>query len=129
MPIYSYICPVCEERHYEWNAKYVGTQILRCPNNCKIGGVNKPAILQRDYQDEKATVMPDWEPGYNPGIGYHYKNKADLMGEIKRRGLYPSVHGGGIHSSNAKPGLYGDEEFREMYSPSKPEQEDEEIRS
>lgn len=136
MPVYSYVCDACGHRYYDWQPKYTGSREILCPKCIDkredIMGDNTATLgnlMRRDYHDEQATVMPDWEPGYNPGIDYHYKNKGDLMSEIKRRGLYPSVHGGGIHSSRATPGLYGDEEFHKMYSPSKPEQEDEEIRS
>ncbi len=121
MPIYSYVCDECGYRYYDYQNKYIGSQEYGCPNCFRE--IN-PKFMRRDYNDEKPTMMPDWEPGYNIGIDYHYSSKGDLMREIKRRGLLPSVHGGGITSTNAKPGLYGDEEFHDMYAPSQPTEDD-----
>ena len=110
MPIYSYICDNCGHREYDFQVKYIGTSTdIVCPECLEN------LIMRRDYADEKPVMKPDWPAGYNIGIDYHYKNKEDLMSEIKRRGFYPKVHGGG--TTRAKPGLYGDEEFKEMYTP------------
>lgn len=121
MPIYSYICDVCGHRHTDFQVKYTGTVKIRCictvhRMNMDGHGVFGHPVMRRDYADEKPVMKPDWQPGYNYGIDYHYKNKADLMGEIRRRGFYPSVHGGG--TTRTKAGLYGDEEYKEMYTPS-----------
>ena len=62
MPIYSYICPDCGERYYDWQPTYTGSREIQCE---ECGNE-----MQRDYQDERAAVMPDWEPGYNIGIDY-----------------------------------------------------------
>ena len=110
MPIYCYKCKKCGATLEDYQFISVGSLRVEC-DLCGI-------TMSRDYVSEKVCIQPDWPPGYNPGIDYHYKNKADLMGEIIRRGLYPSVHGGGITSTRAKPGLYGDEEFKDMYNPS-----------
>ena len=117
MPIYSYICDKCGHRHTDFQVKYTGTIDISCPE-CIKNAINGADVffMQRDYADEKPVMKPDWQPGYNIGIDYHYKNKADLMGEIRRRGFYPSVHGGG--TTRTKAGLYGDEEYKEMYTPS-----------
>jgi hypothetical protein len=119
MPIYLYKCPCCKEEYLDYQSKYVGSRPIPCPGNCKIGGINKRVMLQRDYNAEQAAVIPDWEPGYNVGIDYNYTSKADLMSEIRRRGLYPSGHGGGV--VNTKSGLYGDEEHKDLYNYSEPE--------
>lgn len=122
MPIYSYICDACGYRHTDFQVKYTGTIEIMCPGCCVStkgatdGDMILGNIMRRDYADEKPTMIPDWPAGFNHGIMYHYKNKADLMDEIRRRDLYPGVHGGGTTRSNA--GLYGDEEFKEMYTPS-----------
>lgn len=108
MPFYCYICDICGETFDDYQKTHTGSREIKC----KCG-----ADMHRDYFKERPGVIPDWEAGYNIGIDYHYKNKSDLMREIKRRGLYPSVHGGGIHSTRAKAGYYGDEEYKEMYNP------------
>lgn len=110
MPIYSYKCPICGERYLDYQVKYTGTRDIYC-----IKSFHSDVKMCRDYSDEKPVMKPDWEPGYNIGIDYKYSNKQDLMNEIRRRGLYPSVHGGGV--TRTKAGLYGDEEYREMYTP------------
>lgn len=118
MPIYSYICDECGHRLLDYQIKYTGTRTIECPDcvvYSQLLGRYLSLHMRRDYADEKPTMIPDWPAGFNHGIMYHYKNKADLMDEIRRRSLYPGVHGGGTTRSNA--GLYGDEEFKEMYTP------------
>ena len=119
MPIYVYKCPICDNEYLDYQSKYTGSRIIYCPGNCKIGGIPKRAMLQRDYQAERAAIIPDWEPGYNIGIDEHYTSKADLMSKIRRKGLYPSGHGGGV--ARSKGGLYGDEEYKSIMQHSEPE--------
>ena len=114
MPIYSYICDNCGYRYTDFQVKYTGTIDIVCPK-CILEENDYVVFLRRDYADEKPVMKPDWQPGHNIGIDYDYTNKADLMNEIRRRGFYPSVHGGGV--TRSKAGLYGDEEFKEMYTP------------
>ncbi len=121
MPIYCYKCPVCGEIHEDIQVKMTGTREIYCvcvPDDSKIsqGGV----LMHRDFAAEKPGIIADWEPGYNIGIDYNYKNKHDLMSEIKRRGLYVKMHGGGVSVSGSKSGLYGDEEHKDLYNYSKP---------
>lgn len=101
MPVYCYVCSECEERTeaYRWSTE---GHLKECPK-CD-------AELDRDYKAEGYTVIEDWPPGHNESINYDYKNKADLLSEMRRRGLRPLKHGGGI--TRARPGLYGKEEHR-----------------
>lgn len=116
MPIYVYKCPVCGYIYNDYQHKYIGSRDIGCPNCFREA---TPRFMQRDYQAERAAVIPDWEPGYNVGIDEYYTGKADLMSKIRRKGLYPSVHGGGVVRST--PGLYGDEEYRSVMNYSEPE--------
>lgn len=122
MPIYSYKCPKCGERYEDVQTEYIGTRDIACPNGCSVVGQSACiALMLRDYADEKPFMLPDWEPGYNIGIEYNYSSKADLYREIQRRGLRGRRMDGSIQSSRAKPGYYGDEEYKEMYTPTPPE--------
>ena len=124
MPIYSYFCKNCGHREYDFQHKYIGSRDIACP---KCSDMDKhPHVLTdhfmvRDYNDERPYMEEGWEPGYNIGIDYNYKNKTDLYREIKRRGLRGKRMDGSIHGSRVKPGFYGDEEFRDMYTPTQPE--------
>jgi DNA-directed RNA polymerase subunit RPC12/RpoP len=112
MPIYLYKCHNCDKTYEDIQASMTGSRYIQCECGRE---------MSRDYFEENAGIIPDWEPGYNPGIDYNYKNKADLLSEIKRRGLYPSIHGGGISVGGSKPGLYGDEEYKHIMKHSEPE--------
>ncbi len=126
MPIYSYKCPICDERYEDVQTSYTGTRPIHCPNKCKAVGIHGIVtrvfvLMDRDYSDEKPFMLPDWEPGYNIGIDYQYSSKGDLYREMQRRGLRGKRMDGSIQSSRVKPGLYGDEEFKDMYTPTSPE--------
>lgn len=122
MPTYVYKCPMCKEEYLDFQHKFVGSRKIECPKGCWYDRMLEIRMtLKRDYAAERPSVISDWEPGYNPGIDYHYSSKSDLLAEIKRRGFYPSVHGNGIAASRAKPGLYGEEEYKHIYDYSKPD--------
>jgi len=111
MPIYLYECDLCGLEYEDYQSTYTGSRDIFCPDD--------PGIkMHRNYHKEQAVIQADWPPGYNIGIDYHYKNKSDLMREIRRRGLYPQQHGGGV--ATAKPGLYGDEQYKSLMGYSKP---------
>lgn len=113
MPIYLYRCLICGKTFDDIQSIMIGSREIFC-RGCG-------STMQRDYKKEKAGIIADWQPGYNVGIDYHYKSKGDLLAEIKRRGLYPSIHGGGVSVKGSKPGLYGDEEYKHIMKHSEPE--------
>jgi len=110
VPIYCYKCSECEAEIevFRWSTE---GHLEDCP----LCG----AKLDRDYMAEGFTAINDWPPGHNESINYDYKNKADLLSEIRRRGLRPLKHGGGV--TKASPGLYGDEEKKGIMVRSEPE--------
>ena len=73
--------------------------------------------LSRDYSEEVPSVIADWPAGYNISINSHYKNKKDLLDQMKRQGYLPQQNSGGVTRSTG--GLYGDEEFK----PPEPQEE------
>lgn len=126
MPIYCYKCPECGRIYDDVQVKMVGTREIRC--TCNVVWVNGDMVAQadsyhpimnRDFNAEKPMVIDDWEPGYNIGLDEHYSSKQDLMDKIRRKGLYPKMHGG-TSLVKANSGLYGDEEFRSNSNPSEP---------
>lgn len=102
IPNYCYLCDDCGNKFEEFRT--VGDHVRRCPkcNSTRVG---------RDYQTEFSgigIVADGWESGgYNFGISYRYKNKADLLREIRSRGFEPSLHDNGLKP--IKRELYGDE--------------------
>ena len=99
MPIYSFICSCGEKSENYFGAKEEKSVTCKCGNQ-----------MDRDFRADFAgvgVIADDWGPGYNPGIAYHYKNKADLMREIYARGFEPSLHGSGL--SKVHRPLYVDE--------------------
>lgn len=121
MPTYVYKCYHCDEEYLDYQSKYIGSRDIYCPRLHVFSGDAIKVLMYRDYQAEKAAVISDWEPGYNVGIDERYTSKADLLSKIRRKGLYPSIHGGGVSVGGSKPGLYGDEEYRHIMKPSEPE--------
>ncbi len=105
MPLYSYKCDRCEDEYEEIRLMEDRNWLGPC-GKCSVG------ITTRYMANEGFTAIEDWPAGHNESINYDYKNKADLMSEIRRRGLRPLKHGGGV--TKAKPGLYGDEENRNI---------------
>jgi putative FmdB family regulatory protein len=74
---------------------------------CKVCGKTP----DRDFETEFSGIAmdaDDWGPGYNHGIGYHYRNKQDLMREIRARGYEPSMHDNGL--TKARRPFYLDKE-------------------
>jgi len=102
VPNYCYICSNCGKRFEEFHK--VGEHAQQCPG-CGYFGIH------RDYQTEFSGIGIDadgWESGgYNYGIAYQYKNKVDLLREIRARGFDPSLHGNGLKPVHRE--LYGDE--------------------
>lgn len=103
MPVYVYKCNHCNEEIEEIRIMDFRNHIHPC-KKCKTGST------YRNMAGEGYAVIEDWPPGHNESIDYDYKNKADLLSEMRRRGLRPLKHGGGI--TRARPGLYGKEEHR-----------------
>lgn len=118
MPIYCYKCYNCGHQleQFRWSSE---GHLKVCP---ECGGE-----ISRDYASETPTVFSDYEPGFNWSIMEPYTSRQDILTKIKRRGLMPYTSAGGIHSSRAKPGFYGDEEFKEAYTPSEPQHSEIEI--
>lgn len=111
MPLYSYKCD-----NEKCNDQYDQIRLMQNRNLTHICFRCHTGKIARYFPGEGFTAIDDWEAGHNESINYNYKNKADLMSEIRRRGLRPLKHGGGV--TKAKPGLYGDEENMKIMVPS-----------
>ncbi len=74
MPTYTYLCPECEA---EWENFHPIAE--RHSERCMCGA--KPGIVPR------ANVAPEFQAGWDGGLGMYVESRDQRRAEIKRQGL------------------------------------------